>query len=81
MKRERPQVKKFTHNYGNTTKGRRYVTNSKLLKYEIAECANSANPVNIDETLSEVRKKELHPNVYSGSIFFFLKNLIFLCLG
>ena len=25
------------------------------------------SPVNIDETLSEVRKKDVHPNVYSGS--------------
>ena len=37
------------------------------------------SPVNIDETLNEVRKKEIHPNVYSGSDFFFLINLIFLC--
>ena len=35
--------------------------------------------MNIDETLSEVRTKDVHPNVYSGSIFFFLINLIFLC--
>ena len=37
------------------------------------------SPVNIDETLNEVRKKEIHPNVYSGSDFFFLINPIFLC--
>ena len=38
------------------------------------------SPVNIDETLSEVRKKDVHPNVYSGSVFFFVINTIILCL-